>query len=149
MTKTAKTSESTTFRNAFIGQAKEPTDPELAAALGAAKVLWDRLVTELTEEHKLTCEWNSYSIKAGWALRLKREARNIVYLSPSQGGFMASFALGDKAIQAARASKFPKNVLKIIDEAKKYAEGTAVRILVGGSEDAAVVKSLARIKLEN
>jgi len=62
---------------------------------------------------------------------------------------MASFALGDKAIQAARASKFPKHVMKIIAEAKKYAEGTAVRIVVNGSEDVAAVKSLARIKLES
>jgi hypothetical protein len=149
MTKAAATRESTAFRNAFIGQAKEPTDRELAAALGAARALWDQLVAELTAEHKLTREWNSYSVKAGWSLRLKREARNIVYLSPSQCGFMASFALGDKAIQATRASKFPKHVLKIIAEAKKYAEGTAVRIVVNGLEDVAVVKNLAKIKLEN
>jgi len=149
MTKTPATRESTSFRNAFIGQAKEPADRELAVALSAAKALWDQLVDELTGEHKLTCEWNSYSIKAGWSLRLKREARNIVYLSPSQGGFMASFALSDKAIHAARASKFSKHVLKIIADAKKYAEGTAVRIVVSGSEDVAVVKKLAKIKLEN
>jgi hypothetical protein len=149
MTKIAANRESTTFRNAFIGQAKKPTDRELAAVLGAAKTLWDTLAAELTREHKLNREWSSYSIKAGWSLRLKREARNIVYLSPSRSGFMASFALGDKAVQAARAGKFPKHVLKIIAEAKKYAEGTAVRIVVNGSEDVAVVKELAKIKLEN
>jgi hypothetical protein len=149
MTKIAATQESTTFRNAFIGQAKEPTDRELAAVLGAAKTLWDELAAELTGEHKLNREWSSYSIKAGWSLRLKREARNIVYLSPSRSGFMASVALGEKAIQAARANKFSKHVLKIIGEAKKYAEGTAVRIVVSGSEDVAVVKELAKIKLEN
>lgn len=149
MAKSAATRESTTFRNIFIGQAKPPTDRELAAALGAAKALWDKLIAELTEEHKLTCEWDSYSIKAGWALRLKLEARNIVYLSPSQGGFMASFALGDKAVQVARAGKIPKNVSKIIDEAKKYTEGTAVRIVVTDPEHVTVVKDLAKIKLEN
>jgi hypothetical protein len=149
MTKIAATRESAAFRNAFIGQAKEPTDRELAAALGAAKVLWDNLAAELSGEHNLTREWNSYSIKAGWALRLKRESRNVVYLSPSRSGFMASFALGEKAMQAARASKFPNHVLKIIAEAKKYAEGTAVRIVVTGAEDIAVIKKLAKIKLEN
>ncbi len=149
MTKIVSAQESTTFRNAFIGQAKEPTDCELTAALGAAKALWDQLVAELTGEQKLTREWNSYSIKAGWALRLKRESRNIVYLSPSQSGFMASFALSEKAIRAAQAVKFPKHVLKIIAEAKKYAEGTAVRIIVRGSEEVAAVKSLTKIKLES
>ena len=122
MTKIAATQEPTTFRNAFIGQAKEPTDCELTAALGTVKALWDQLVAELAAEQKLTREWNSYSIKAGWALRLKRESRNIVYLSPSQSGFMASIALSEEAIRAAQAVKFPKHVLKIIAEAKKYAE---------------------------
>jgi hypothetical protein len=117
--------------------------------LGSSKALWDQLIAELEGEQKLTLEWNSYSIKAGWALRLKRESRNIVYLSPSQGGFMASFALSEKAILAARAVKFPKHVLKIIAEAKKYAEGTAVRIIVSGSAEVAVVKRLTKIKLEN
>lgn len=149
MTKIAATRKSAAFCNAFIGQAKEPTDRELDAALGAAKALWDKLAAELTAEHSLTREWNSYSIKAGWALRLKRESRNIVYLSPSPSGFMASFALGDKAMQVVRTNKFPDHVLKIIAEAKKYAEGTAVRIRVCGFEDIAAIKKLAPIKLEN
>jgi hypothetical protein len=149
MTKMVATQKSTTFRNAFIGQAKEPNDRELTAALGSAKTFWDQLVAELAGEHKLTCEWNSYSIKAGWTLRLKSASRNIVYLSPSQSGFMASFALGEKAIQATQAVKFPKHVMKIIAEAKKYTEGTAVRIVVNGSEEVAVVKRLTKIKLEN
>ncbi len=147
MTKIARTQE--TFRNAFIGQTQEPTDSEVAAVLGGAKARWDQLIAELMKEHKLTCEWNSYSIKAGWALRLKRESRNIVYLSPSQGGFMASFALGDKAMVAARASKFPSHVMKIIADAKRYAEGSAVRIVVSGSDEVRAVERLAKIKLEN
>ena len=149
MTKPTATPESTKSRNAFIGQATEPTDGDLTAALGAAKGLWDALVAELTEQHELARQWNSYSIKAGWALRLKRESRNIVYLSPSQDGFMASFALGDKAMQVVRATKFPRHVMKIIAEAKKYAEGTAVRIVVRGSEEVAVIERLTKIKLEN
>ena len=119
------------------------------AVLGGAKPLWNELLAELTADHKLTREWNSYSIKAGWSLRLKRKQRNILYLSPSRGGFMASFALGDKAIQAARASDLPARALKIIAEAKKYAEGTAVRIEVKGTEDLAAIKKLVEIKLAN
>ena len=149
MAKMAAQREPTTFRNAFIGQAKEPADREVNAALGPAKPLWNQLVAELTADHKLTREWNSYSIKAGWSLRLKHEQRNILYLSPSRGGFMASFALGDKAIQAARASDLPSQVLKAIVGARKYAEGTAVRIEVKGTEDLAAVKKLVEIKLAN
>jgi Protein of unknown function (DUF3788) len=149
MTKIVATREPATFRNAFIGHAKEPAARELNAALGTAQPLWNQLLAELTADHKLTREWNSYSIKAGWSLRLKRERRNILYLSPSRGGFMASFALGDKAMQAARASNLPSQVLKAIARARKYAEGTAVRIEVKGTEDLTAIKKLVEIKLAN
>lgn len=136
--------------NVFIGKAKKPSDSELAAELGTAKTIWDQLVRELAEEHGIDVqEWNSYSRKAGWSLRLKRKERNIVYLSPHRGCFTASFALGDKAVQAARESGLPPPVLKIIGEAKRYAEGTAVRIEVKGGKDLTVVKKLVVAKLEN
>jgi hypothetical protein len=136
--------------NVFIGKAKKPSDTELAAELGPAKSLWNELIVDLAEERVIDCqEWNSYSKKAGWSLRLKRKERNIVYLSPHRGCFTASFALGDKAVQAARQSGLPQQVLKIISEAKRYAEGTAVRIEVKTGKDMSVVKKLAAVKLEN
>lgn len=135
--------------NVFVGKAAQPTENELTAALGPAKTVWDRLLAVLAQEYGLTVqEWNSYSPKAGWSLRLKRGDRNILYLSPGDGCFMVSFALGDKAVQAARQSKLPKRVIEIIDSAKRYAEGTAVRLDVAGIRDIAAVKKLAALKLQ-
>jgi hypothetical protein len=134
--------------NAFIGKPQKPTDAELGAALGTAKALWDRLLAGLADEHSLTVqEWNSYSRKAGWSLRLKLKERNILYLAPCQGCFFVSFALGDKAVQAARQSGLPQSVVKIINEAKRYAEGTAVRIEIKNAKDIETVTKLAGIKL--
>ena len=136
--------------NVFAGKPVQPTEPELAAALGPAKSIWDRLLAELAQKCGLvTREWNSYSHKAGWSLRLKDGDRNIVYLSPGPGCFMASFALGDKAVRAARESKLPKTVLDLIENAKRYAEGTAVRLEVRVPGDIAAITRLAAIKLEN
>jgi Protein of unknown function (DUF3788) len=81
-------------------------------------------------------------------LRLQRKKRNIVYLGPRMGWLLASFVLRDKAIAAARKSKLPPRVLKIIDQAKCYPEQTAVRIEVYEAKDAEVVKTLVKIKLE-
>ena len=80
---------------------------------------------------------------------MKHKQRVIVYLSPCRGCFRASFALGDKAVRAARQSGLPAGAVKIIDQAKRYAEGTAVRIEVKAAEDLAVVEKLAAIKLAN
>jgi len=150
MAKVIADKSSAVLPNAFTGKSKAPADDELAAALGAAKPLWDQLLSQLASQQRLIVrEWHAHSQKAGWSLRMKRRERNIVYLSPSRGCFMASFALGQKAIEAARANGLPSSVLKLIAAARKYAEGTAVRIEVRTPEDVEVVVKLAGIKLDN
>lgn len=135
--------------NAFKGTTVPPKAEKMSAVLGAAKPLWDRLLSELTGELALTREWGSSSPKLGWSLRLKRGDRIIVYLAPHHGGFQASFALGQKAIQSAIASGLPAQVVRTIREARKYAEGTAVRLEVKAASDVDVVKTLARAKLDH
>lgn len=138
------------FLNAFVGRSKQPTEKELAAELGASKDLWDQLLAELLTEQGLSeKEWTSYSPKAGWSLRLKAGQRNIVYLSPSHGEFMASFVLGAKAMDAVRGAAFPGPVIQLINDAKRYAEGTAVRIKVKKKTDIAIVRKLTIIKMGN
>ena len=132
--------------NAFIGRTKPPTDEELSTELGAARVLWDDLLTELALPIQ---EWNSYSPKAGWSLKLKLKKRTILYLAPCHGKFRVAFVLGAKAVEAARQSKLPKAVLKIIDEAPRYPEGTGVRLEIAARKDLAAVKKLAEVKLAN
>jgi len=136
--------------NAFVGKAEEPSEADLATELGSTKPFWDRLLSTLAKQYDSDVqEWSSYSRKAGWSLKVKHKERTILYLTPSRGCFMASFALGDKAVEAARESGLPARALELIKQAKRYAEGTAVRIEVRGTKDIAVVEKLAAIKLEN
>jgi hypothetical protein len=138
------------FVNAFIGAKQMPTGPRLAKALGDSKTVWDDLIADLEGRVGIDArEWKSYSSKAGWTLRLLRGKRAIVYLSPGTACFLASFALGDKAILAARRAGFPEAIVAMIDAAKKYPEGTAVRVEVRTQADAAIVLRLAAIKRDN
>ena len=132
--------------NAFIGRTKPPTDDELSAELGAARVLWDELLAELALPIR---EWHSYSPKAGWSMKLKLGKRTIVYLAPCHGRFRVAFVLGAKAVEAARQAKLSKAVMKIIDEAPRYTEGTGVRLEITGRRDLAAVRKLAGVKLAN
>ncbi|HET6178152.1 MAG TPA: DUF3788 family protein [Candidatus Sulfotelmatobacter sp.] len=110
--------------NAFAGHAQCPTEKELAATLKKTYPVWKELVADLRADLKLDGrEWNNYSVTAGWSLRLQRKKRNIVYLGPRAGWFMAAFILGAKAVAAARNSTLPPDVLKIINEAKRTRRG--------------------------
>lgn len=135
--------------NAFIGHTEPPTDAELTKALGIAKKLWVGLVSDLAADGNDVQEWGSSSKKLGWSLRVKRKDRVIVYLAPFQGFFRASFALGDKAVQAARQNNLPQPVIRIIDQSPRYAEGTGVRLDVKTTKDVTVVRKLAMIKVAN
>jgi hypothetical protein len=135
--------------NAFIGKTTQPTPKELYAALGSSAELWNQLVDWLAEQGAATQEWNSYSPKAGWALRLKHKKRNIIYLAPCAGCFRVAFIFGDKAVAAAREGNLSKGTLKLLDEAPRYPEGTGLRLIVKAAKDLAAIKKLALIKLAN
>ena len=136
--------------NAFINKPKQPTDSELAAALGPAKATWDQLLSELASEHGVNrSEWRCYSPKWGWSLRAKRKERTIVWLSPNENSFTVLFILGGKAMQAARQTRFPQRIVRALDEAPKYTEGSGVRLKVKSLRNIGVLKQLAAVKLAN
>lgn len=137
-------------QNAFVGKTTRPSDSDLEKALGSANPLWDRLVAELASEHDVTTrEWKSYGAKSGWSLRLMRGKRTIVWLVPYAGCFQAAFIFGEKALTAIRQAAVPARVLRMLDEAPKYPEGTGLRFEIKTVRDIAVVKKLAAIKLQH
>lgn len=134
--------------NAFLGKTVQPTHKEVTAALGPAATAWNELLDWLLETQNLADrEWNSYSPKYGWALRVKRKKRNILYMAPGEGCFRVSFVLGDKAVAAARANKPAKVLRKALDEAPRYPEGTGVRLVVSKPKDLAAIRTLTVVKL--
>ena len=136
--------------NAFLGKTTRPSGSDLEKALGRAKPLWDQLVAELASEHDVTTrEWKSYSAKSGWSLRLKRGKRTIVWLVPNAGFFEVAFIFGEKALTAIRQTAVPTRVLRMLDTAPKYPQGTGLRFQIKAGKDIAVVKKLAAIKLQH
>lgn len=137
------------FPNAFIGRKSHPSAKDLAAHLGPSLTCWNELVSWL-ETKGLDCSiWHSVSLKYGWALRPALKARNILYLGPCEGCFRASFVLSDRAVAAARSADLPADLLKEIAVARRYAEGTGVRLLVKSQKDLPSVQKLVQIKLAN
>jgi hypothetical protein len=136
--------------NAFIGKTTIPSAVELSTALGPTTPLWHQLVDTLAKEQAgIEQEWHSLKPKYGWTLLLKLKKRRIVYLGPCEGFFRVSLILGDKAVAVARASSLPKPILKLIDEAPHYAEGTGLRFVVTSAKNLPAIRKLAQIKLAN
>jgi hypothetical protein len=136
--------------SAFNDKSRPPQDDELAVTLGNTFVLWNELKRLIASRFTpLSTEWGFASKKTGWGLRLKGEKRTILYMTPCEGYFLASFALGEKAVKAAHESDLPASVLEVIDSAKKYAEGRGARLEVRNAEDVHNVEKLAVIKMSH
>ena len=102
--------------SAFDDKAKQPKPKELAEVLGGSASLWDDLVTNIASRFDpLTQDWGYSGKKWGWALRLKHKKRAVLYMTPCDGFFVVGFALGQKAVDAAHASKLPASILDIMD----------------------------------
>jgi len=80
-------------------------------------------------------------------MRLKHKQRAVLYMTPCEAYFLASFALGEKAVNAAHESDLPNSVLEVIDSARKYAEGRGVRLECRTHKDIRNVEKLAAIKM--
>ena len=126
-----------------------PSDSAVAEALGPTLDLWNDIRHQLGRDGApLTEEWVFSGQKHGWALRLKRKDRALLYLKPLERYFRASLALGPRAVALARARRLPALALRLIDEAVQYPEGKAIRIDIRGRMDARMALQLAAIKLE-
>jgi hypothetical protein len=136
--------------SAFDDKKKPPQEDELAETLGKTYVLWNELKKRIASRFApLAIEWVSSSKATRWGLRLKQEKRAVLYMTPCQGYFLASFALGEKAVKAAKTSGLPASVLAVIDSAKKYAEGRGVRLEVRNAGDVQNIEKIAQIKMAN
>ena len=134
----------------FDNKSKMPQKDELARALGHSSTHWESLKDHLASEYEPLTETWIYSGKPwGWALKLMHKKRAVLYLTPCDGYFFAGFALGEKAVKAAHQSDLPVSVMNIIDSAKKYAEGRAVRVEIRSAKAVGVIKKLISIKMAN
>ena len=134
----------------FADKSKKPKTAELEKALGRTSTHWNGLIDYVASEYPpVTEEWNFGGANWGWSLRLKHKKRAVLYMTPCKGHFTAGFVLGEKAVKAARDSRLPGSILEVIDKAKKYAEGRAVRLEVRNKKDLDSVKKLTTIKVEH
>lgn len=133
----------------FDDKSRPPSDAALDAALGATGGLWRDLKKRIALRFPPLDElWGFSSKSTGWGLRLKRGDRTILYMTPCKGYFLASFALGEKAVKVAQEGKLPPAVRIAIDRAPRYAEGRGVRLEIRKARDLIAIETLAAAKMQ-
>lgn len=134
----------------FDDKSHQPDEDDLIQVLGKTYKFWCILKDSVIKQYSpISPGWGFASKSTGWGLRLKGAKRAVLYMTPCKGYFLASFALGEKAVAAAHANKLPDSVLKVIDNAPKYVEGRGVRLEVRTAKDVDNIKKLAAIKMAN
>ena len=128
----------------------EPTDDDLRDVLGRAYEVWTHLIGSVAERiGPISQTWGFTSKSTGWGLRLRQKDRVILYMTPQNGKFLVSFALGERAVAAAKLPRLSPPLLEAIDAAPRYAEGRGLRIEVSSKRQVSGLALLAKIKSEN
>jgi hypothetical protein len=134
--------------SSFDDKARKPKPSDLTLMLGRSSTHWDYLIEQLAAEYApLDQTWQFSGANWGWSLRLRQKKRTILYMTPCRKHFLVGFVLGAKAIKVARAARLPASVLRLIDAAKKYPEGKALRLEIRTKQDRAVVMKIAAAKM--
>ncbi|MCL4809005.1 MAG: DUF3788 family protein [Thermoanaerobaculia bacterium] len=135
--------------SAFADPSHPPGAVELLRCLGGAAPLWKELVAHVAGTFPPLEEiWTFAGAKFGWSLRLKREDRVLLYLTPGEGCFLAGLVLGEKAVAAAAEKGLPPAVLGLLAAAPKYAEGRGLRLRIAPGDDLEPLWRLVALKAD-
>jgi hypothetical protein len=136
--------------SSFSDKTHPPTNAEIRSALGDVFPLWTSLLALIRERIDPIVEvWGFTSASTGWGLRVVHKKRVILYMTPQHNQFLVSFALGEKAVAAARTAALSASLMKAIEAAPRYAEGRGVRLEVKSSRQLPSLAKLAEIKWKN
>jgi hypothetical protein len=134
----------------FADRSKKPDDKRLVKAIGKSGPHWTAIKAHIVKKHGEALEhWKYYGPKAGWVLRVLLKKRNLFFLTPLKGYFRVTFVFRDKAGLAVEKSRLPAAVRNELKEARRYAEGRALRLEVKSQMDLTSVKKLIDIKVAN
>lgn len=125
-----------------------PTDKMLKYDLGETKIYLDKISTFIAAEYgDLNHDWKFYNKKTGWILKLFSKKRNIIFIVPCQGYFMAAFTLGDKAVALVDESDISDDIKEQFKNAKKYMEGRTINFDIKNEGDLDNALKLVQVKM--
>ena len=126
------------------GDARPPSDAEMAAVLGDAYPAFQALVNR---DGKATAEWRRYTKRSPWVLKVSEGKRTLFYARPESGSLTVTVLLGGRAVDAALAGQVSKRLHASIRKAKAYPEGRPVSVVIARPSDLAKVEEVVAVQL--
>lgn len=93
-------------------------------------------------------EWKFYGPKNGWILKTFLKKRNLFFIIIYEDFFRASFVFGEKTVSKILESDISESLKKELSEAKKYAEGRGVSMIVKDNSFIDDFQKLLKFKIE-
>ncbi len=132
----------------FLNQSKQPGESDLQVRLARSFRLLDDTIRGIHSEYQgISFDWK-FSKLSGWYLVYNRKKKRLFYLFPSDDDFTCKIVFNDKSLQKIKDGSFPSYILDMIQNAKKYAEGTLC-VFNKNNFKVKTMMALLRIKIEN
>lgn len=120
----------------------------IAAVLGPSAGLWKAAIQEIEAVvPSASWEWKYYGKPWGWSLIASNKKKKLVYLTPAEDFFMASFIFSDAGRAAVRASGLPQVLVTAVEAAKANPQAGTFDLPVAAQGDLETVRQLLAIKV--
>lgn len=130
----------------FLNKTHEPSAEEMAAALGAAKPLWDRLLAFIAETYQMPGEMSFGGKNYGWNRWYRKSGKSLVTLYPQQGRLIAQVVLGKAEVAKAEALTLGEHVGKVFRDTPQLHDGRWLFIPVTSETDVDDVEKVLLVK---
>lgn len=126
-----------------------PNDDLVFSIIGEKKVLWQRIIGYLHENHTDISEvWRFYNDGKCWLFRTLKKKKTIFWVGLIDGTFRVSFYLGGKAEPFIAQSALPERMKNEFINDKNNSMFRSITIKMGDAEDVENVIKLIGIKLK-
>ncbi len=130
-----------------FSQENSPPEPaEVAARLGTAGPLWDRLVIFIQAHYDMVGDMVYGGKKYGWTLWYRQGGKSLVTLYPQENAFVAQVVLSKEQVEQALALDLGETAARLLRAAPQLPDGCWLFVQVAGPAEAAAVEQLLQVK---
>ena len=132
----------------FTDRIHQPTEAEIAAALGGAGARFAEMVAETRAIPRVVEDFRfMYGKTYGWAVRFRLKGKLLAAFYPNAGFFVAQVILSPAQLAEVEGVDLHAAARKALDTATLYAEGKWLFVPVRTAEDEADVRRLIGVKM--